>query len=216
MNDNLVPPNAPSESTPFPAVDAGGTSGTAAAAADPFAPENFQPRSNTTTAIDDLTIELRPPSAEEFVRVSQDPQHTLTATLLVVTAEEGYGKTYYLLTPKMREWALSQPSLRKFVKTMQLFLYVNQDGEYALWPIRDSLDHWSMSDLQVLETAKKMWTRRYTLGKVRKAHTSQSVEAEVVFPQKGMFGPDGLLAQVFGEALTITSADHNAIKKLMG
>jgi hypothetical protein len=184
-------------------------------ARDPFAPENFSPTSNAVKSVEDLTIELRTPNDEEFVRVSEDPRHHVVASLLVVSREEGFGKSYFLLTPEMRLWASNQPSLCKFVKTMHLFLFVNQDFEYGLWPVRHSLDNWSISDLQVVETAKKGWTRRYTMGKVRKSHTTTSIDTPADFPDKSMFGKDGILAQVFGEAFVITSQDSAAITKLM-
>jgi hypothetical protein len=184
-------------------------------AVDPFAASNFTQDDNTTTSLEDTTIELRAPNDEEFVRVSTDPRHSVTTPLLVVSREDGYGKSYHLLTPTMRGWVKNQPSLSKFCKTFRLFLYVNQDGEYGLWPVRDSYDNWSVSDLQVIETAKRVWTRRYNAGKVRKAHTSTSVETEVVWPDKPMFGSGGILAQVFGEAFVVTSPDNATIKRLL-
>jgi hypothetical protein len=147
--------------------------------------------------------------------VSTNPQHTLTAPLLVVSREDGYGKSYHLLTPMMRGWVKNQPSLHKFVKDMRLFLFCNQDGEFGLWPIRDSFDNWSVSDLQVVETAKRVWTRRYNAGKVRKAHTSTSIEFQIEWPSKAMFGADGILAQVFGEAFVISTVDNPTIKRLL-
>ena len=183
---------------------------------DPFAAGNFSmPGSDGPKSFDDVNVEVRVPNDEEFVRVSTEARHSITATLLVVSREDGYGKSYFLLTPQMSLWAKNQPSLRKFVKPMHLFLFVTQDGEYGIWPIRDSLDNWATSDLQVVETAKKFFTRRFTQGKVRKAHTSTSIDTEVRFPNKAMTGSDGILRQAFGEAFVITSVDHLAIKKLM-
>lgn len=182
---------------------------------DVFSAANFAPSDSTTRSIEDLTIELRVPNDEEFVMVSTNPQHTLTAPLLVVSREDGYGKSYHLLTPLMRGWVKNQPSLQKFCKDMRLFLFCNQDGEFGLWPIRDSFDNWSVSDLQVVETAKKMWTRRYNAGKVRKAHTSTSIDFQIEWPTKSMFGADGILAQVFGEAFVISSVDNPTIKRLL-
>ena len=184
---------------------------------DPFAAENFSATSNAAvTTGEDLTIELRTPSDEEFVRVSDEPRHHVLASLLVVSREEGYGKSYFLLTPNVRLWAGNQPSLAKFVKAMHLYLFQNQDGEYGVWSVRDGFDNWATSELQVVETAKRRWTRRYTQGKVRKAHTSTSIDTPVDFPDKAMPGKGGILAQVFGEAFVITSKDGAAIKKLMG
>jgi hypothetical protein len=187
----------------------------AANATDPYAAENFISAADAPKSIDDLTIELKPPSDEEFVRVSPDSKHTIMATLLEVSREEGFGKSYFLLTPNMREWVSNQPSLKKFVKLMHLFLYLNQDGEYAVWPVKDSFNSWSTSDLQVVEAAKKVWVRRYTMGKVRKAHTTNSITTEIEFPDKGMTGADGILKVVFGEAFLISSVDHPVIRKLV-
>jgi len=187
-----------------------------ASSADPFAAENFTAESTAATDVSDLTIELGVPSDEEFVRVSTDPRHSILCTLLTVKREDGYGKSYFLLTPVMRGWCLKQPSLKKFVKQTYLFLYLTQDGNYGLWPVRDSLDNWSVSDRQVVETANKIWSRRYNQGKVRKAHTSEAIEDEPVFPDQDMFGPDGILAKVFGDAFVIASPDATVIRKLLG
>jgi hypothetical protein len=200
---------------PTPDVVTTAAAAPAVAVVDPFAAENFTQSDNTTRSIEDLTIELRTPNDEEFVRVSTDPRHSLTAPLLVVSREDGYGKSFHLLTPMMRGWVKNQPSLQKFCKDMKLFLFVNQDGEFGLWPIRDSYDNWSVSDLQVVETAKKTWTRRYNAGKVRKGHTSTSITTEIEWPDKPMFGADGILAQVFGEAFVIASTDNATIKRLL-
>jgi hypothetical protein len=186
-----------------------------AATEDVFSAANFTQSDSATRSIDDLTIELRVPNDEEFVMVSTNPAHTLTAPLMVVSREDGYGKSYHLLTPMMRGWAKNQPSLQKFCKDMRLFLFCNQDGEFGLWPIRDSFDNWSVSDLQVVETARKVWTRRYNAGKVRKAHTSTSIEFQIEWPSRSMFGADGILAQVFGEAFVISSVDNPTIKRLL-
>lgn len=183
---------------------------------DPFAPENFTTTSDAAVSAEEITIDLRTPTDEEFVRVSPDSNHHLRASHLVVNREEGYGKSYYLLTPSMRLWAGNQPSLSKFVKTMHLFLFHNHDSEYGVWPVRDAFDSWAISELQVVESAKKEWTRRYTQGKVRKAYTSTSIDTLVSFPEKPMTGKDGILAQVFGDGFVIVNKDHPVIRKLMG
>jgi hypothetical protein len=182
----------------------------------PFAAENFSNPPTTAESTGDLVIELRTPDTEEFVRVSDDTRHFLIATLLVVNREDGYGKSYFLLTPEMRLWVSNQPSLAKFVKSMRLYLFMNADSEYGLWPIRNAFDNWAISDTQVAEAAKRNWVRRYTAGKVRKAHTSTSIETELLFPDLSMFGADGILAKCFGEAFVIASREHAVIQKLMG
>jgi hypothetical protein len=185
---------------------------------DPFAASNFAADGEAVpTGIDDVHIEVGVPSDEQFVCVSSDPQHTLKANLLIVQRENGYGKSYFLLTPQVAAWAKSQPSLQKFVKVMRIFLYVTNEGEYGLWLIRDSLDNWSVSDLAVVQQAKKVYTRRYTQGKVRKGHPSTAITTEgVQFPDKSLTGSDGILKQAFGEAFAIGTTDHPVLNRLLG
>ncbi len=188
------------------------------AANDPFAASNFSADGESVpTGIDDLQFEVGAPSDEEFVLVSSDPRHTLKANMLVVNREDGYGKSYFLLTPPVAAFVKSQPSLKKFLKAMRLFLYVSNEGEYGLWLVRDSLDNWSVSDLQVVNQAKKVFTRRYTDGKVRKGHSSTGIPTEgVQFPDKPFTGDDGILKMAFGEAFAITTTDHSVLNKLLG
>ena len=185
---------------------------------DPFAASNFAAAGEEVpTSIDDLAIELGVPSDEDFVLVSSDPRHYLKANLLIVKREDGYGKSYFLLTPSVMTWAKNQSSLKKFVKTMHIFLYKVNEGGYGLWLIRDSLDNWSVSELQVVNQAKRVFTRRYNDGKVRKGHESDAISTtDVVFPDKPLAGPDGLLKQAFGDAFVITSTDHPVLNKLLG
>ena len=99
---------------------------------------------------------------------------------------------------------------------MRIFLYVTSEGGYGLWLIRDSMDNWSVSDLGVVNTAKKIFTRRYTEGKLRKAHPSDAIPANSFpFPDKAMTGHDGILHQAFGDAFVITSTNHPVINWLL-
>jgi hypothetical protein len=183
---------------------------------DPFAASNFVADGEEVPAgIDDVNIEVGAPSEEEFVFVSSDPRHTLKANLLVVKREDGYGRSYFLLSPSVAAFC-KNGSLKKFVKHMRIFLYITNEGGYGLWLIRDSLDNWSVSDLAVAQTAKKVFTRRYTDGKVRKGHSSSALPTDtVLFPDKALTGPDGILGQAFGEAFVIKSIDHPVINRLL-
>lgn len=99
---------------------------------------------------------------------------------------------------------------------MRLYFFMNSDSEYGLWPTRNGFDSWAISETQVVEIAKKKWVRRYTEGKVRKAHTSTSIQTEAIFPDLPMFGPDGILAKCFGNGFVIANRKHAVIQKLMG
>ncbi len=184
---------------------------------DPFAASNFDPDDEASApGADDLTLEIGPPGDEEFCFVSSDPRHHVKARFLVVQRENQFGRHYFLLTPAVAIWAKQQVSLKKFVKTMHVFVAKMGDGGYRLWLVRDSLDNWSVSELQVVNQAKKIFTRRFTDGKVRKAHSSDAIDTnDVVFPDKPLIGKDGLLAAAFGEAFVITSKDHPVLNRLL-
>jgi hypothetical protein len=84
---------------------------------------------------------------------------------------------------------------------MHIFVYKVADGGYGLWLIRDSLDNWSVSELQEVNQAKQAFTRRFNEGKFPKGHSSDAIDTtEVAFPDKPLIGKDGLLAAAFGEA----------------
>lgn len=184
---------------------------------DPFAASNYAADGEEVpTSIDDVQYDVGVPSEEEFVFVSSDPRHSLKASLLVVKKEDGFGKSYFLLTPAVAAFCKSKPSLKKFFKTMKIFLYVTNEGAYGLWLIRDSMDNWSVSDLGVVQTAKKIYTRRYTEGKLRKPHTSDAIPIDSFpFPDKPLTGSDGILKQAFGEAFAISTTDHPIINRLL-
>lgn len=186
---------------------------------DPFAASNFVADGEVSVPnADDLTLELGVPSDEEFCLVSSDPRHHVKATVLVVNRDgDGFGKSYFLLTPAVAAWAKREVSLRKFVKSMHIFVYKVKDGGYGLWLVRDSLDNWSVSELQVVNQAQKVFTRRFTDGQVRKGHPSDAMDTtDVVFPDKPLVGKEGLLAAAFGDAFVIVSNDHPVLNRLLG
>jgi hypothetical protein len=184
---------------------------------DPFAASNFAAEGAVVpTGIDDVQIEVGVPTEEEFVHVSNDPRHSLKANLLVVKREDGYGKSYFLLTPTVAAYCKTQPSLKKFYKVMNIYFYVNSEGAFGLWLVRDSMDNWSVSDMAVINQAKKIYTRRYTEGKLRKGHPSDAIPLDQFpFPDRPMIGSDGLLKQAFGDAFVITKLDHPVLLRLL-
>ena len=184
---------------------------------DPFAAANFAADGEAVpTGIDDVSIEVGAPSDEEFVlrqfRSAAQPEGEPSRRQARRRLRQ---EPTSLLTPAVAAFCKSQSSLKKFFKAMRIFLYVTSEGGYGLWLIRDSLDNWSVSDLGVVQQAKKIFTRRYTDGKVRKGHTSNAIPIDrVQFPDKALTGSDGILKQAFGEAFAINSTDHPVINRL--
>jgi hypothetical protein len=223
MLDDALPAELESLHTPSPAANPQPVNGHAPAvqpppADDPFSASNFAADGQEVpTSADDLQIDVGVPSDEDFVFVSSDPRHYLKGTFLIVKATEGFGRAYFLLTPAVAAWCKSQPSLKKFVKVCHVFLYKVADAGYGLWLVKDSLDNWSVSELAVVNAAKKMFARRYNDGKLRKAHTTDAIPtADVEFPDKPLTGQHGLLKIAFGEAFVITDTNHSTILRLMG
>ena len=183
---------------------------------DPFAANNFPQDADAAPETDDLELSVGVPDDDVFVMVSDDPRHHIKASLLIVKREDTFGKNYFLLTPNVATWVKSQPSLKKFCKSMHIFLFKAYEGNYGLWLVRDSLDSWSVSEMAVVNQAKTVYTRRYTAGKVRKGHVSDAIDATPIeWPDKTLVGSDGLLKQAFGEAFVITTTDHPVLTKLM-
>lgn len=181
---------------------------------DPYSAINFAEAEETgVLSLDEENITVGRPDAESFFRVSPNTNHTMTTTLLVVTREDGFGKAYFLLAPAMAKWAKAQVSLKKFVKQVKLYLTVNGDGEYGLWPVRNSLDAWAVSENQVALTAMTNWTRIYASGKVFKAQTASGDDRVPEFPSQPL---RELLRLAFGDAFLITAHDHPVVKKLLG
>jgi hypothetical protein len=181
---------------------------------DPYSAINFAEQDEAGgVSTEEENISVGRPGAEDFFRASPDPNHVMMTTLLVVTREDGYGKAYFLLVPAMAKWARAQVSLKKFVKQVKLYLTVNGDGEYGLWPVRNSLDAWAVSENQVALTAMASWTRIYASGKVFKAQTAVGDERVPEFPNQSL---RDLLRLAFGDAFLITSQEHPVIKKLLG
>jgi hypothetical protein len=186
---------------------------------DPFDASNFLADGEESVPdVDDWTLEIGAPSDEEFCFVSSEPRHHVKATFLVVKPDgEEFGKCYFFFTPVVAAWAKQQKSLKKFVKTMHVFVAKVADGGYRLWLVRDALDSWSVSELQVVNQAKKTFTRRFNDGKARKGQLSDAFEtSDVVFPDKPLVGKDGLLAAAFGKEFAISSTDHPVLNRLLG
>ncbi|MGO9338022.1 MAG: hypothetical protein ACLPY1_10995 [Terracidiphilus sp.] len=181
---------------------------------DPYSEINFAESDETgAVSMEEENITVGRPDAESFFRVSPNPNHTMTTTLLVGPLEDGYGKAYFLLAPAMAKWAKAQVSLKKFVKQVKLYLTVNGDAEYGLWPVRNSLDAWAVSENQVALTAMTNWVRIYASGKVFKAQMAVGDDRAPEFPSQSL---RELLRLAFGDAFLITSQEHPVVKKLLG
>ena len=156
-----------------------------------------------------ITVPVRKPDRQTFVRVHPDPDYRLETAVLELKDE----RETYLVAPGL--W----PELPGEVTPKVLLTAVSRQGVTFLWPIRlpDSdgrLDEWSRSALEAASRAENHWVK--LVG-------NRSLGAYEVYDATGKL-PDPEWPEVsFQELLRIAfkdrfieSLDHSVIKRLQG
>jgi hypothetical protein len=127
---------------------------------DPFDPESLRLPPDLGAALGVkrilLTVPVRKPAREWFVRVHSDPAYHLSTA--VIELKEA-GEIYLVekpLWPDLAGETTFSPRL--------LFLTSNRQGTVFFWPIRTPssdgrVDHWSKSALEAAEFAMRDWVR---------------------------------------------------------
>ena len=101
-----------------------------------------------------ITVPVRKPSKQEFVRVYPDQQYRLETAVLELKEE----RETYLVEPSL--W----PELPSELTPKVLFTTMNRQGVLTLWPVRlpgedGRLDEWNASALAAAEMARDRWVR---------------------------------------------------------
>lgn len=102
-----------------------------------------------------ITVPVRRPNKQEFVRVHPSPDYRLETAVLELKEERG---ETYLVDPSL--WRELPSELTPKV----LFTTLNRQGVLALWPVRlpgedGRLDAWNASALEAAEMARERWVR---------------------------------------------------------
>jgi len=156
-----------------------------------------------------LTVPIRKPNRQWFVRVHPDEAYRLQVALLELKEE----RESYLVQPDLC------PELPGEVSPMLLVTAINRQGVVFLWPIRmpdlnGRIDAWSQSAMGACELAMNRWVRvasNMSLG----AYDVYEATGELAEPAWPEVEFKELLRIGFGDRF-ITSLDHPVIRRLRG
>jgi len=102
-----------------------------------------------------MTVPVRKPNRQDFVRVHPDPAYRLTPAAIIEVKED---REVYLVTPNM-----AQDLPGEFIAAT-LFTAINRQGVLHLWPVKlpgpdGKHNEWHRSAAEAAELAMKRWLR---------------------------------------------------------
>lgn len=156
-----------------------------------------------------VTVPVRRPHPQDFVRVHADPEYRATLALIELKDD----REIYLLPPDI---ARQVPG--EYVMAM-VFTAINRQGVAFLWPVKlpapdGRVVEWHRSAQEGAELAMQKWVRlkaNMALG-AYEIFESQGVIPDPEWPEQPF---QELLRIAFKERL-VTSLDHAVIKRLRG
>jgi hypothetical protein len=169
--------------------------------------QNFSELAGVKKAL--LTIPVRKPNRQEFIRVHPSNEYHLE-TAVLVTDED---KETYLVDPAL--WS----ELTEEITPMALFTTINRQGVITLWPIKlpkqdGRLNEWSRSQLEAVEISKKQWVRVVSNTSLKAYEVLKAVA-----PHPDPEWPDKTFKEILEVAFKdrfIRNMDHPAILLLKG
>jgi len=181
---------------------------------DPFAPENLRldPSYADTVGVKKLllTVPVRKPNRDEFVRVHPDAAYRLEPAALIELKSE---REIYILTPEMAH------ALPDEFSPAVLYTTISRQGVLFLWPVKlpgvDGRENeWHRSAREAAEKAKSDWVRikaNMNLGaydvSVAKGELPEPEWPESSFPE---------ILQIAFRDRYVDTAEHPLIKRLFG
>ena len=156
-----------------------------------------------------LTIPVRKPHRQEFIRVHPDESYQLQTAILEMKED----RESFLVDPSLWNELPGEIAPKVILTT------INKQGVLFLWPIRlpepdGRHDSWNHSALEAANIAKSRWVRiaaNMPLG----AYDVYDAGSELATPEWPKMDFQQLLELGFKDRL-ITSIDHPAVKKLRG
>jgi hypothetical protein len=157
-----------------------------------------------------LTIPVRKPSKESWVRVHPNPDYSLVTTVIELKEE----REFYLVAPALRSELASESA----VSVRRLFTAVTKQGVIFIWPAKlpgpdGRSDAWSESAIRAAEMAKLGWVRvqsNMPLGAYEVTTCADETQPE---------WPGLLMAELLRVAFKdryIDSLDHPVLRRLRG
>src|SRR5215207_9360970 len=159
-----------------------------------------------------LTITVRKPPKQEFIRVHPKPEFRITVAA-VELKEEG---EFYLLSGSMREQLLDTEAA-----TYTLYTYITRAGALRLWPIREMgpdgrVNEWHRTARIAADMAMKSWIRVIPSKHVGGYEVKRAAVAvpEPTWPDLTM---KDIIRIAFKErGWIVDHVDHDLVKKLQG
>jgi len=157
-----------------------------------------------------MTVPVRKPNRQDFVRVHPDPAYRLTPTAIIEVKED---REVYLVTPNMAQ------ELPGEFAAATLFTAINRQGVLHLWPVKlpgpdGKYNEWHRSGAEAAELAMKRWIR---------LTANMSLGAYEVFEATGDLPEPEWPDVPFPEILKIAfrdrivdGADHPLVQRLRG
>jgi hypothetical protein len=190
-----------------------GPSKTPTIAPDPFDPANLRLSQAfvETSGVKKLrlTVPIRKPSAQDFVRVHPSPEYRENFPIIELKDE----REEYIVTSDL------VPELNGEFVTKTLFTAINRQGTLFFWPVRlpapdgKMLDWWRTAR-EATDLAMKDWIRvkaNMNLG-AYEIYKAETASAEPDWPKEDFWT---LIRIAFRDHL-ITTIDHPVIKRLRG
>jgi len=181
--------------------------------ANPFDPNRLRLSQNFADSVGVkramLTVPVRRPGRQDFVRVHADPAYRLETAVLELKEE----RETYLVDPGL--WG----ELPGEIVPKVLFMAQTRQGVLFLWPIRlpgpdGRHDEWNRSALEAAGLAQQQWVR---------VAANMGLGAYEVFTATGDLPDPEWPAEAFPDILRvafrdrfITSLDHPAVRRLRG
>lgn len=156
-----------------------------------------------------VTVPVRKPSRQEYVRVRAEPQFHLTTMVLELKEE----REVYLVERSL--W----PALPTELSPRALYTTMSRQGVLSLWPVRlpgadGRIDAWSASALEAAQRATRTWVR-VTANMALGAYDVFEATGDLPDPDWPEATLDELVRIAFRDRY-ITSLDHPVLRRLRG
>jgi hypothetical protein len=156
-----------------------------------------------------LTIPVRKPGRQDFVRVHPDPAYRLAPAATIELKDE---REFYLVTPAV---AAELPGELTMVT---LYTAITRQGVLFFWPVKlppeGRTNNWHLSAAVAAEHAMKRWVRiaaNMQLGAYEVSEAAANIP-EPEWPEQSL---QGLLKTAFRDRL-VDRADHPVVLQLRG
>jgi hypothetical protein len=159
-----------------------------------------------------LSIQVRKPPKQEFIRVRPEPEFRITVGAIDLK-EEG---EFYIVTGEMSARLLDTEAA-----VFTLYTYVSRGGALRLWPIRQAgadgrQNEWHRTAEKAAERAMRSWVRVVPNKSVGGYEIMEAVVRipDPVWPELTM--PEIIRVGFRERGMIIDHADHPVVRKLEG